>query len=379
MKKILNMACILLLILFSFAFSTDIKDAISQKQKELENINQLMIEQKNNLNKTEKQAKDVYFTIKAIESDLEKQNQNHVRVNTQINKTTTEIGDLEAKIVQEKTKYNLAIDSLKNKLDQYYRLSNANILENLFEINSLTEYMNELYFFEAMVTANVQFLTDVAQKKEELAYHENKLGQKLGVLKEKVGFIEILKEQIKDNKQKKEKLYNDLLAQKKEYDKNIKELERDSQEIFQLITKMQKQAKSTARIGDGRFIWPVIGEISSPFGERIHPIFKVRSVHTGVDIQAPSGRPVFAASDGVILFSGTWGGYGKAIIIDHGASMTTLYGHLSQYFVKKGIFVKKGQIIGLVGSTGWSTGPHLHFEIRVEGKETDPIKYLPKQ
>ena len=169
----------------------------------------------------------------------------------------------------------------------------------------------------------------------------------------------------------------DLMAQKKEYEKQLRELETDSREIQQLIAKSQKKTKIVARMGDGRFIWPITGQITSYFGERVHPIFKIRSMHTGLDIAASSGRPIFAAEDGVVIFSGSWGGYGKTIILDHGAAFTTLYGHMSQYFVKEGVAVKKGQIIGLVGSTGWSTGPHLHFEVRIDGVVQNPINYLP--
>ena len=169
------------------------------------------------------------------------------------------------------------------------------------------------------------------------------------------------------------------MVQKKDYERQLRQLEKDSYEIEQMIVKLQRQAKPTERMGDGRFIWPVVGEISSPFGSRMHPIFKVQSFHTGLDIGAPQGRPVFAASDGIVLYSGTWGGYGKTIVVDHGAGYTSIYGHLSNYYVKRATKVKKGQLIGLVGSTGLSTGPHLHFEVRVNGKEVNPLNYLPNR
>ena len=125
-----------------------------------------------------------------------------------------------------------------------------------------------------------------------------------------------------------------------------------------------------------RFIWPVYGKISSPYGWRIHPITKKWSFHTGVDIAAPIGTPVFAADDGVVKFAGRNGGYGLMILIDHG-KYQTVYGHLSKIDVFEGQYVKKGQLIGRVGSTGVSTGPHLHFEVRVWGRHTDPMAFLP--
>ncbi|MDD5457375.1 MAG: peptidoglycan DD-metalloendopeptidase family protein, partial [Candidatus Margulisbacteria bacterium] len=220
---------------------------------------------------------------------------------------------------------------------------------------------------------------DIRERKEHLMTKQAKLNDKLSFLKDKEEYIGILKDQIQKNKNKHEVLYKDLMVQKNEYEKRIHQLEQDSQELEKLISKMQRQSQNQSRIGDGRFIWPVLGEITSDFGERVHPIFKVKSFHTGIDIGSPTGRPVFAVDDGVVMFSGNWGGYGKTIIIDHGAMTTTLYAHLSQYFVKKSVAVKKGQIIGLVGSTGLSTGSHLHFEVRIDGKEKNPINYLPKK
>ncbi len=124
------------------------------------------------------------------------------------------------------------------------------------------------------------------------------------------------------------------------------------------------------------FIWPVYGKISSYYGWRIHPIKKVWSFHTGLDIAAPLGSPVFAADDGIVKFAGRNGGYGLMILIDHG-TYQTVYAHLSKIDVFKGQYVKKGQLIGRVGSTGISTGPHLHFEVRYKGKHTDPLAFLP--
>ena len=124
------------------------------------------------------------------------------------------------------------------------------------------------------------------------------------------------------------------------------------------------------------FLWPIYGMISSPYGWRIHPITKRLSFHTGIDIAAPEGTPVFAAESGIVTFAGKKSGYGLLIIIKSG-KYQTLYGHLSRICVYNGQFVKKGQLIGRVGNTGLSTGPHLHFEVRVEGKHTNPVAYLP--
>jgi murein DD-endopeptidase MepM/ murein hydrolase activator NlpD len=111
---------------------------------------------------------------------------------------------------------------------------------------------------------------------------------------------------------------------------------------------------------------------------RVHPVFKTKMMHTGMDIRAPRGTPVRAAGPGEVLFAGWLRGYGQVIIIDHGNNLSSVYAHLSSMSVREGAAVKKGQTIGAVGSTGTATGAHLHFEVRVGGDARDPMRYLRK-
>lgn len=121
---------------------------------------------------------------------------------------------------------------------------------------------------------------------------------------------------------------------------------------------------------------PARGIISSNYGMRIHPTTKKNAQHNGIDIAADSGDPILAAASGIVTSSGYMSGYGYAVIIDHQNGFKTLYGHASKLLVDKGEKVKKGQVIAKVGSTGRSTGPHLHFELQVNNKAVDPTKYM---
>jgi murein DD-endopeptidase MepM/ murein hydrolase activator NlpD len=124
------------------------------------------------------------------------------------------------------------------------------------------------------------------------------------------------------------------------------------------------------------FVWPARGRVTSGFGFRRHPVFGTHEMHTGIDIGAPLGTPVVSARAGKVLAADWEGGYGKLVRIDHGDGLTTTYSHLSQIAVRVGQVLDPGDLIGYVGNTGFSTGPHLLFEIRVNGRPLDPLKYL---
>lgn len=158
------------------------------------------------------------------------------------------------------------------------------------------------------------------------------------------------------------------------YNKQEDELQSESKRIEELLRKAS--AGQTPKPGNGVLSRPVPGAVTSGFGWRVHPIFHVRKLHTGVDLNAGMGDPIHAADSGTVVAAGWRGGYGKCVIIQHRGSLSTLYGHMSQILVSVGQTVKRGQTIGKVGSTGYSTGPHLHFEVRVNGTPVDPLRYL---
>ena len=125
------------------------------------------------------------------------------------------------------------------------------------------------------------------------------------------------------------------------------------------------------------FQWPYNGRVGSGYGYRIHPIYRTKRLHTGLDIGGTSGDPIYAAKGGEVVWAKRRGGYGHTIVIDHGDGITTLYAHMSSYESRLGDFVARGDVIGYIGSTGTSTSPHLHFEVRVDGNPVDPMPYLP--
>ncbi|HKE29675.1 MAG TPA: M23 family metallopeptidase [Bryobacteraceae bacterium] len=122
--------------------------------------------------------------------------------------------------------------------------------------------------------------------------------------------------------------------------------------------------------------WPVEGRLMSPFAQRTDPFSGEGEFHKGVDISAPTGTPVHVTADGIVVHVDVQSGYGKLVIVDHGSGIQTYYAHLSKFFVHTGQTVRRGELVGAVGSTGWVTGPHLHYEVRMGGAPVNPTRYL---
>lgn len=163
-----------------------------------------------------------------------------------------------------------------------------------------------------------------------------------------------------------ERLESDLAT----YTQLVSAYEAESARLEDELAQSRWQA---AAPGPGGMVWPTSGQAGSGYGYRVHPIFGTRRLHAGVDIAAPTGQPIVAASAGQVVSAGWRGGYGMAVAIDHGGGLATLYAHQSRLVVTAGQVVEAGQQVGEVGSTGQSTGPHLHFEVRVDGVPKDPM------
>ncbi|MEY2567774.1 MAG: hypothetical protein QOE35_2303 [Actinomycetota bacterium] len=176
--------------------------------------------------------------------------------------------------------------------------------------------------------------------------------------------------------QQKEALVSQVRDRRREFETQIAQLKAESNAITSFLRGVQR-GQGPAISGKGIFASPIPGAaITSGFGPRVHPIYGDVRIHTGIDFRASVGTPVRAAGAGKIVYAGWRGGYGNAVIIDHGNSLATLYGHLSAINVGVGQRVARGQIIAKAGSTGLSTGPHLHFEVRANGVPVNPMGYL---
>ena len=175
-----------------------------------------------------------------------------------------------------------------------------------------------------------------------------------------------------------DKRRRELEAEFAAWDREASELESFIQEEkFRQRVEEWLRAQEEAAAAASGFVWPTAGVVTSGFGNRLHPILGVYRLHAGIDIGNTHGQPVYAARGGLVITAGAWGGYGNAVVINHGSGVSSVYAHLSQVAVRPDTFVDALDLIGNIGSTGLSTGPHLHFEIRLNGTAVDPLGYLP--
>jgi murein DD-endopeptidase MepM/ murein hydrolase activator NlpD len=199
-------------------------------------------------------------------------------------------------------------------------------------------------------------------------------------------YLDTLQAQLEEEKNQEAAKQNSLQAsrsevtvKKSEVATNNKALQEQINALYAEANRLVKEIQSLQGGGDysgGIMTWPVKGRISSPFGYRIHPILKTKELHTGLDIAAASGTTVVAANSGTVIKAGWNNSYGNLLMIDHGGGIVTLYAHNSSLLVKTGDVVSQGQAVSKVGSTGMSTGPHLHFEVRVNGQYKNPMDWL---
>jgi murein DD-endopeptidase MepM/ murein hydrolase activator NlpD len=335
---------------------SNIKDAKSDyrdKKNEEADLGERIKTLTASIRKTEKE-------LKAVEKDIKEND----------GKITVIEGDIERLDLEVGTQNS----DLMGRLRTMYSAGESSILEVLLNSENIIDFISNLDMIQKIHEYDVEVLEELNRKLELV---ESK----------KAELVEVkaaLDEQRRVEKQKKAGLAKDkkalLAAQEKARAEaaqaldDLEELEAASKSIEAEL----KELKSRGSYGGGKMGWPVGGTVSSGFGSRIHPISGSRRMHTGIDISAPTGTPVHSASDGVVVKSSNgWnGGYGNVVVIDHGSGITTLYGHNSSLAVAVGDTVKRGGVVAYVGSTGNSTGPHCHFEVRVNGTPQNPTGWL---
>jgi murein DD-endopeptidase MepM/ murein hydrolase activator NlpD len=281
-----------------------------------------------------------------------------------------------------------AQERLAARVVEIYESDRPGTIEVLLSVTSLDELLSQLQYLEEIAARDQEIATDVAAARAELAAERRRtqqleqeeaattaaLAARTAEQRAALGEIIARRNELATAQADREAILGNIREERHEHEEDIDALERASEELAERIRRSQSSSGGASR-GTGAapssgFIWPVNGPLTSPYGMRWGRL------HAGIDIGVGFGTPIRAAASGTVIYAGWLGGYGNLVVIDHGAGLSTAYGHQQQISVSNGQQVAQGTVIGEVGSTGNSTGPHLHFEVRVNGSAVDPLGYL---
>ncbi len=305
----------------------------------------------------------------------------------QLGAAEKELKQLETDLERNRLDYESGRTAVVGRLQFMQRQQGSQGWALLLQSQNLNDFLDRRYRLKQVYQADRAMLVELEEKSTQI------LAQQEGVEQQK-NSISLLRQQLMASREQ----YTEQLQQQAVTTARLKEnrgalaaaisrLDQDSDSITELIlekvaaaqaadAKMAREEALRAARASGKMVFPSQGPITSQFGSRFHPVLGYSRFHAGTDFGADTGTPIQAAETGIVLFAGWYGGYGNAVILDHGGGVTTLYGHASRLYVGEGETVKKGDAIAAIGSTGLSTGPHLHFEVRLNGEPVDPMNYL---
>ena len=356
---------------------------------QLSNIQQQMTNEANKKSEAEKTIGTVYEQLHAIQRDLDtataelKQVQaDRIQLDKDITKTEAELKAAQARLQsREKVFYKRVRDIYINGRLSY--------LDVVIGSKDFSDFANRMEMLKRILQSDMDLINTIKTEREEIASKKAKLEadrakvlelekvaqEKQNVINQKKAERQAVLERAMNDRDTAERAYNELMASSASITAMLQ----------QRAAERAAAASAASQGGGGGATWvqgtgqlsaPVNAPITSNFGWRIHPIYGTRRLHAGTDFGVDEGTPVHAADGGVVVEAGWVSGYGYTVIIDHGNGMSTLYAHNSDVAVSPGQTVSKGQVVSYSGNTGGSTGPHLHFEVRINGEPTDPMGYL---
>ena len=358
----------------AFGFASEADD----KQAELNEVQSQMQKMQERKEKARQKAAAASEGLEEIQSRLNELQAQARELQAKSNALQAKINDNQAKLAKKKAEVEQRKKVYSQRLRQIYINGQVNYLDVLLGAKDFGDFSSRMYLLQKIISSDIAMLQQLQKDEAEIKSRQEQLDAEMKEIKSTKAELEA--KRARANKLKEQRSYMLYKAQEEEQ-QSQSEYERllaISENITAMLRNMESSGGgSSSSGGTGRFMWPCRGEITSYFGWRTHPIFGTTKYHSGMDIAVDYGTPIMAADSGTVIYSGWLGGYGYAVMIDHGSSLVTLYAHNQSLNVYEGQYVTKGTCIAYAGSTGYSTGPHCHFEVRLHGEVTEPLNYLP--
>ncbi|HCD10447.1 MAG TPA: metalloendopeptidase [Thermoanaerobacter sp.] len=363
--------------LFTVLFTSYPKaDQLQDAKNKLNQIQKSITETKKKKEEIINQKNDIAAQIADLDKKLNATQQELANAQKQLSDITAKLNKTRKELEAAKQKENTQLQTMKERIRAIYISGEWGYLDVLLGAQNFGDFITRLDIVKRIVDFDSSLFESYKQQRELIEQKEKELAQMQREAQNYKNQIVSRQRELQVAMASREGLMRDLERQQKLYEQQEDELLQQSKQLETVI--QQLQAKSSIKYGGGKLLWPVPSSnvITSPFGMRLHPVLGVYRMHTGIDIAANTGASIVAAADGQVIFSGYYRGYGDTVIIDHGDGISTLYAHNSALLVKEGDTVKRGQVIAKAGSTGLSTGPHLHFEVRKNGVPVNPMDWL---
>lgn len=392
LKKYVIMAVITALLTPSFAVFAEDEDL----QNQLSDVQNRMAQESEKKAQAEAVIGSVNDRLYAIQQQLEAAQHDYQAVANELKATEEKIAATQAELEKTRARLKVREGVFTKRVRDIYMHGQLSYLDVVLGAKDFSDFSNRLELLRRIIDADITLISDIRQERAAIEQAKQELETQRARQAQLRDQAAAKRDEIESRRKEQQAILYQAQNDKAMAEQAYNEYQQSSQAIAEMLRQRaaDRAAQAAAAAaqassgggggsdyyqpvsGSGALIWPVNGVVTSPYGYRTHPIFGTTIYHSGMDIGVDYGTPVHAADGGVVVEAGWISGYGYAVIIDHGNGLSTLYGHNQELAVSEGQSVSQGQVIAYAGSTGNSTGPHVHFEVRANGDPVDPSAYL---
>ena len=365
-------------------------------QNQLSDVQNRMAQESEKKAQAEAVIGSVNDKLYAIQQQLEAAQRDYQAVANELKATEEKIAATQAELEKTRARLKVREGVFTKRVRDIYMHGQLSYLDVVLGAKDFSDFSNRLELLRRIIDADITLISDIRKERAAIETAKQELETQRARQAQLRDQAAAKRDEIESRRKEQQAILYQAQNDKAVAEQAYNEYQQSSQAIAEMLRQRaaDRAAQAAAAAaqaasgggggsdyyqpvsGSGAMIWPVNGVVTSPYGYRTHPIFGTTIYHSGIDIGVDYGTPVHAADGGVVVEAGWISGYGYAVIIDHGNGLSTLYGHNQELAVSEGQSVSQGQVIAYAGSTGNSTGPHVHFEVRANGDPVDPSAYL---